>query len=210
MTMVIAVKNGDSVIMTADKRVTQTNISNGTPTSYSDDYKKIKVIDNRYIVSFAGRTFVAEQAFDFIDHNIERLSVNEPSVFFKDAFNYGKACFESRQLGIPATSTFFLGYIQSTTPILQGFSSDDDYNPINLDATIKARATSLEAENIVRGEAVAYINSELERRNNELASTIELSNIYFQAIRRVNDVMIGDTANTVVLSPRGIEEIEHP
>lgn len=97
MTMVIAVKNNDSVIMTADKRIT-TSSSNGQVTRYSDDYKKISIIDNRFILSFAGRAFVAKNALSFINKEIDILSSSstiEVKLFFREAFLYGKACFET-------------------------------------------------------------------------------------------------------------------
>lgn len=46
MTMVIAVKSGDRIIMTADKRITRTNIINGESLGYTDEYKKIKIFED--------------------------------------------------------------------------------------------------------------------------------------------------------------------
>lgn len=61
MTMVIAQNLGDSLIMTADRRISNTNHLGEVIGISSDDYKKIKIINNKYIISFAGRLDVAKR-----------------------------------------------------------------------------------------------------------------------------------------------------
>lgn len=206
MTMVIAVKNEDNIIMTADKRIT-IQANTGEAIIINDNYKKIKIFDNKFIVSFAGRNHIAEQAFIYIEQNIEKLNNTKPSSFFRDAFNHGKSCFEHIHPNAAPTSIFFLGYMLEDTPILLGFSSDDNYQPIQLDATVKAHATSSEAEQILFDETVSYINSEINSRNFE--SLKEVAEMYYQAIKRVDDIMIGKTAYSIILTSHGIEEINH-
>ncbi|MGF6947893.1 hypothetical protein QF028_000386, partial [Neobacillus sp. B4I6] len=124
MTMVIAAKNdSNAIIMSADKRVTYSD-SYGNITGYSDDYKKTYVIGNRFIISFAGRTHIAESALKYInDNQIKLLSIIESKnvkSFFKEAFLLGKTVFEKRYPGLAPTSTFLLGYISGNKTNLLG------------------------------------------------------------------------------------------
>lgn len=205
MTMVIAVKTIDSIIMTTDKRVIQTDPLSGSLIESSDDYKKIKIFNDIYIMSFAGRAFIAEQAINFIEQNI-KIVEDAPS-FFSEAFNYGKSCFELNYPELAPTSTFYLGYLDAGIPKLLGFSSDDNYVPLPLGATIKATATSPSAEAVIQEESIAYINEKIS--NSECNSLKEQAELYFQAIKRIENLSIGKTGYSVILSPFGIEEVEH-
>lgn len=199
--------------MIADKRITTTDYNTGQITKTTDSTKKIKIINNKYIVSYAGRVFVTEQAFHFIDQNIKKLSqIIDPLSFFKEAFSYGKERFEKEYPGIEATSIFYLGYIDQKKPKLIGFSSDDNYTGIELEMSIKIHAPTPEEEDIVRKETEEYIYKELmmkKLRGLGVITTREYVDIYFESIKRIDNIMIGKTAYSVVLSSSGIKENHH-
>lgn len=209
--MLIAVKFDNSIIMTADKRVTTTNGFDRILKVESDEYKKIKIINKKYVISFAGRIFIAEKAFDFIDQKSDILNSNiDPLLFFREAFNYGKSCFEAYHSGITPLSVFFVGYIKPDEgPQLLGFSSDDNYTGLEIDSSIKINSNSPDHEDMLISETVNFITKEMSNRHAYYHSNEKLLEIYAQAIKRTNDPMIGKTTYSVVLTSTGAEEYHH-
>lgn len=203
MTMLVVLKRHDCIIMTADKRITTTNALTGEIQSIRDDYNKIKCIDKKYIISFAGRAFIAEEALKFIEQNLGRINERKPEILFSKAFSYGKSKFESKYKGVEPMTVFYLGYIQLDEPILLGFSSDNNYEPQEINFAIKAIIS--EKHKNPEKEAEFYINAEFEKQGAE-----KLPDIFFQAIKRTNDNMIGKTASTVILSKDSIKKGTHP
>ncbi|MCY7829889.1 hypothetical protein MOB37_18595 [Bacillus spizizenii] len=209
MTMVIAQNLGDSLIMTADRRITNTNHLGEVIGISSDDYKKIKIVNNKYIISFAGRVHIAKKAFEFIDEKINTINkYMDPHLFFKKAFNYGKEYYEENFPGEPL-SVFYLGYLKQKEPKLIGFSSDDNYNGIEVKGIIKRNSKSSVEEKIFINETIDFINDEISRRQLYYKFPRNLAEIFSKAIKRVDDVMIGETTYSVVLSQNGIEEYYH-
>ncbi|MFP7265811.1 hypothetical protein [Bacillus altitudinis] len=206
MTMLIVMSTDNSIIMTSDKRVTRTDSFGKVIKVQSDDYKKIKIIKGKYIVSFAGRTAIAEKAFKFIDENIELLEY-DIHLFFKNAFQYGKTCFENKFPNIEPISVFFLGYIREDTNYLIGYSSDDDYKGMPISASIKVRAESLVMENLLLNETQNFISTKISSRPSFYQTDENLSVLFSEAIKRMNDQMIGKTTYSVVLTSNGVTEL---
>lgn len=90
-----------------------------------------------------------------------------------------------------------------------GFSSDDDFIAIEIDADIKVNAANEEEEFQLKKKSVEYINKQIQFKNGTFNTTRELTEIYFQTIKKVNNRAIGKTAYSVILSPTGIEEYNH-
>ncbi|WP_024428222.1 hypothetical protein [Bacillus safensis] len=208
MTMLIVMATDNSIIMTADKRVTRTDGYGKVIKIVSDDYKKIKIIKGKYIVSFAGRTAIAEKAFKFIDEKIVSLEY-DIHLFFKNAFQYGKACFENSFPNIEPTSVFFLGYIKDDTSYLKGYSSDDDYKGMPISDSIKVRAESLVVENLLFNETQNFLSTKISSRPSFYQSNENLSVLFSEAIKRMNDQMIGKTTYSVVLTSNGATELHN-
>ncbi|MGV0165934.1 hypothetical protein ACUWGD_15010 [Bacillus velezensis] len=210
MTMLIAVKFDNSIVMTADKRVTTTNSLGRILKVESDEYKKIKIINKKYVISFAGRMFIAEKAFDFIDQKSDILNSNiDPLLFFREAFNYGKSFFEAYYSGINPLSVFFVGYIKpDERPQLLGFSSDNNYLGLEIDSSIKINSNSPDHEDMLISETVNFISTEMSNRHAYHANE-RLLEIYSEAIKRTNDPMIGKTTYSVILTSTGAEEYHH-
>ncbi|MGG3397654.1 hypothetical protein ABER78_12240 [Bacillus velezensis] len=212
MTMVIAAKWNNSIVMTADKRHTQT-LSDGQLISVkSDDFVKNKIINGEYIVSFAGSVLVAEKAFELIDQNVDLLNNQgiDPLVIFKDSFKYGKACFEKAHPDAKLVSVFYLGYMQKDEPKLFGFTSDDDYGGLEIEEiSIKMHSNSPEQERIRRDETLSFISAEVFNRNHYYKSPKNFAMLNSKAVQRIDDVMIGKTTYSIVLSSDGIEEYNY-
>ncbi|MGE1143903.1 hypothetical protein [Bacillus pumilus] len=208
MTMLIVISTDNSIIMTADKRVTTTDGFGKVIEVQSDDYKKIKIIKGEYIVSFVGRTAIAEKAFKFIDENIESLEY-DIHVFFKKAFQYGKTCFENSFPNIEPTSVFFLGYIKEDTSYLIGYSSDDDYKGMPISASIKVRAESHVMEDLLFNETQNFISTKISRRPSFYQSNENLTVLFSESIKRMNDQMIGKTTYSVILTSNGATELHN-
>ncbi|TWG61227.1 hypothetical protein [Bacillus subtilis] len=210
MTMVITVISGNSIIMTADKRVTKSNGFGQGVEVVSDDYKKIKIIKDKYIVSFAGRADIAKKAFEYIEAKIDGINnYIDPLIFFKEAFKNGKTSFETSYPGIPPISVFFLGYINQNQPKLYSFSSDDDYIGVEREAAIKMHSNNTEQEDLLTDETVNFIGSEIAKQPLYYQFPQNLSKLYSKAIKRVDNIMIGNTTYSVVLSSAGVEEYNH-
>ncbi|MCC3359375.1 hypothetical protein [Bacillus sp. REN16] len=214
MTMLIAVKNdSNAILLTADKRVTYSDV-NGNITGYSDDYKKTRVIVNKFILSFAGRTLIAESALNYInDNDFKLLSMTENKDirnFFREAFLKGKQAFEERFPGLAPTSTFLLGYIsENKTTLLLGFSSDNNYEGNEYEAAIVVDAESEEQENRIREGAQLFIHNKIKENNGGFATFKDLADVYFGAIKQVENQKVGNTGTTLLLTLDGIEEFDH-
>lgn len=202
MTMIIVLKRPDCIIMTADKRITTTTRITGEQITH-DNYQKIKCIDEKYFVSFAGRLFLAEEALNYVEQNLERINDNEPELLFKEAFNYGKDMFETVYIDEAPTTVFFLGYVQSNVFTLLAFSSDNNFEPQEITYTIQANNNG-EDQNVIR-EAESFIDTEIDRQG-----VNNLPHIFFQAIERTNDEMIGNTGDSVVIMRDTIVQLTHP
>ncbi|UAW07986.1 hypothetical protein [Bacillus phage BUCT082] len=208
MTMLLVAKYGDSVIMTADKRVTEIDGSGEVVKVKSDEYEKIKVIDDRYVISFAGVTIVAERAFEWINQNLDVLTLNDidPLYFFKKAFNYGKEYFEAVHPGHDPITVFYLGYItQQHEPILIGFSSDDNYNGME----IQELSIKMVSKRNEEAETYRFVISEVLKRKHYYQTPRNFARLNFKAIKRIDDEMIGKTAYSIILSPERIKEYHH-
>jgi hypothetical protein len=202
MTMIIAVKSGNSIIMTADKRITISD-RNGNVISHSDDAQKVVKINNNTILSFAGRAFIAEQAIQFISDRSNELIGNDYKTFFRKAFIYGKERFEETFQGVPPTSVFFVGQIHKGHQEIIGYSSDDSYTGIEIDATIKINGTENNEDRLIE-ESITYIEEQIQLI---MPNTIdELVEIYHRTITKVEDVCVGNTTYSLILSPSGIKE----
>ncbi|MHA7767747.1 hypothetical protein [Bacillus atrophaeus] len=175
MTMVITVISDNSIIMTVDKRVTKSNGLGRGVEVVSDDYKKIKIIKNKYIVTFAGRADIAEKAFEYIDAKIDGIN----------------------------------NYIDPHQPKLYSFSSDDDYIGVEREAAIKLHSNNPEQEDLLRDETVNFIGREIAKQPLYYQFPQNLSKLYSKAIKRVDNIMIGNTTYSVVLSSAGVEEYNH-
>ena len=212
MSMVIAVKNGNSIIMTADKRITTTNI-HGDIINFRDDYEKNVIIANKFILSFVGRTLILECTLEYINTNLPILddatNYENEVLFFKNAFLYGKEKFIEQLPGLEPMSIFFLGTLKNNNATLVGFSSDNNFAGAEYEAAIKVNANNRLEEDQLILETQEFIGSEIAKTNGQIESYKELAEIYFSAIKRVEDLMVGDTGTTLVLTTMGIEEYEH-
>lgn len=212
MTMIITAKNDPhTIIMTADKRETYSNIL-GEITGFSDNYKKTLVIEGNFVLSFAGRTYIVESALKYINEHIIELRTIQPGKqkeFFQGAFQFGKTSFIREFPSLKPTTVFYLGYINNGIASLLAFSSDDNYEGKEIDAAIKVNAKNEVEEDTVRQETELFIANAINKKNGTLSSYRELANIYFEAIKQVDDPQIGKTGTTLVLTPTGIEEYEH-
>ncbi|MGO0713249.1 hypothetical protein P5408_010490 [Bacillus subtilis] len=209
MTMVIALKLNNNIIMTADKRITNSNYLGQLIGIASDDYKKIKIISNRYIISFAGRVEIARKAFEFIDKKINTINnYMDQNLFFKKAFNYGKKYYEENFPGEPL-SVFYLGYFDHSEPKLIGFSSDDNYSGTEVGAIIKMNTINSDKEEWFINETTDFINDEISQRPFYYQFPRNVAELFSKAIKRVDNEMIGKTTYSVVLSSKGIDEYNH-
>ncbi|MCY8499823.1 hypothetical protein P8917_09225 [Bacillus atrophaeus] len=211
MTMVITAISGNSVIITADKRITKSNgFGQSAVEVVSDDYKKIKIIKGKYIVSFTGRTDIAKKAFEFIDDKIDVIkNYIDPIIFFKEAFKNGKTFFETNYPGIPPISVFFLGYINENKPKLYSFSSDDDYIGVEREAVIKMHSNNPEQEDLLTDETASFIGSKIAKQPLYYQFPQNLPKLYSEAIKRVDNIMIGNTTYSVLLTSSEIKEYEY-
>ncbi|MGG1104254.1 hypothetical protein ABES74_09325 [Bacillus subtilis] len=215
MTMVIAINRGASIIITADKRETETNYSGQLINVKSDNYKKVVILNGKYIVSFAGSTLIAEKAIELINekiHILDRITDIDPLFIFKDAFKYGKACFEAVYPGLKPNSLFLLGYLKRNELKLFVFSSDDDYAGIEYkpgDICIKMYSEDpIKEENLFK-DTLNFISDKLSKKMTKYKSNKNFAQLNSEAIKRINDPMIGKTTYSVVLSQTGIEEYEN-
>ncbi len=212
MTMVIAVKNDPhTIIMTADKRKTSSNLD-GEITDFFDDYKKTLIIEGNFILSFAGRTYIVESALKYINEHLIELRNIQPGKqieFFQKAFQFGKISFEKQFPWLQPIAVFYLGYLNNGIATLLGFSSDDNFEGEEIQAAIKINAKNADEEDKLRKETEEFLANEISRKKGTLSSYKELANLYFKAIIHVDDPQIGKTGTTIVLTPTGIEEYEH-
>ncbi|MCY9057955.1 hypothetical protein MOE81_08440 [Bacillus inaquosorum] len=209
MTMIIAVKWSNNIIMSADKRQTQTDSCSGELLKIkSDDYIKIKIINNKYIVSFAGSTLIAEKAFELLNQNIDVLNLHiDPLGIFRASFKYGKKYFEAVYPGIKPVSVFYVGFMSQQEPKLFGFSSADDYSGLEIEElSVKMHSNS---NGDAEEETRRFISTEVLKRDHYYKNPRNFARLNFKAIKRVDDEMIGKTAYSVVLSPEGIKEYHH-
>ncbi|WHY22658.1 hypothetical protein QNH41_11370 [Bacillus halotolerans] len=210
MTMIVAVKWSNNIIMTADKRQTETDSCSGELLKIkSDDYIKIKIIDNKYIVSFAGSTLIAEKAFELLNQNVDVLNLHsiDPLGIFRDSFKYGKAHFEAVYPGIKPVSVFYVGFMRQHEPKLFGFSSDDDYSGLEIEElSVKMNSNS---NGDAEKEAIRFISAEVLKRDHYYKNPRNFARLNFKAIKRADDEMIGKTAYSVVISSDGIKEYHH-
>ncbi|MEN4815429.1 hypothetical protein ABEG99_19225 [Bacillus velezensis] len=211
MTMIIALKWNNSIVMTADKRYTQTNGVGQLIKVKSDNYVKIKIINDKYVVSFAGAVLIAEKAFELINQNIDLLNKGiDPFVVFKDAFKYGKACFEAVYPGVKPISVFYVGFMERKEPKLFGFTSDDDYRGLEIEEiSIKMNSNTPEQEVTHKGETLKFISSEIAKRPYYYAYPKNVAKLNSKAIKRIEDIMIGTATYSVVLSFNGTEEYNY-
>lgn len=208
--MVIAVKEPNYIIMTADKRITTSNVLTRQIISVNDNSKKIRIFNNQYIVSYAGRLLIAEKSLEFVYERRDLLlKCLDPNLFFSEAFQYGKAMFKDTYPNLNPDATFFVGYFKDNMSILRGFSSDDDFTPINLNATIKANSTNEQSEEELQNTTIKNIDLELKKHPNGLKGLKDLADIYAKVIKQVNDGMIGKTAYSVILTKEGVTELHH-
>ncbi|MBU8716581.1 hypothetical protein [Bacillus subtilis] len=215
MTMVIALNRGNSIIITADKRATETNYSGQLINVTSDNYKKVVIINGKYIVSFAGSTLIAEKAIELINENIgilDRTTDIDPLCIFKGAFRYGKACFEAVYPGVKPISIFILGYLKQNELKLFVLSSDDDYVGKEYkpgDIFIKMHSENPTEEENLNKDTLNFISDKLSKKPTKYKSNKNFAQLNSEAIKRINDPMIGKTTYSVVLSQTGIEEYEN-
>jgi hypothetical protein len=211
MSMVISViADPQTIIMTADKRITISDINTGKITDYSDDYQKIRVIADRFILSFAGHSYIVETALDYINEHLRELinlDSNKVKEFFQTAFRYGKESFKKKYPNLPPITVFYLGYLNNGIATLLGFSSDDNFEGKEIEAAIKVHANKDEEEMMIQATQ-QFISNEVQRTG-PFYSYRELANVYFKSIKQVNNPYIGKTCTSVVLSPMGIEKYEH-
>ncbi|MFB0635299.1 hypothetical protein ACEPP6_08370 [Bacillus rugosus] len=215
MTMVIALNRGNSIIITADKRATETNYSGQLINVTSDNYKKVVIINGKYIVSFAGSTLIAEKAIELINENIgilDRTTDIDPLCIFKDAFRYGKACFKVVYPEVKPISIFLLGYLKQNELKLFVLSSDDDYVGEEYkpgDIFIKMHSENPTEEENLNKDTLNFISDELSKKLTKYKSNKNFAQLNSEAIKRITDPMIGKTTYSVVLSQAGIEEYEN-
>ncbi len=207
MTMVIVKNNGDSILMAADKRRT-VEYPDGRIERY-DDYRKIKVIQDKYVLTFAGNVFVFEEAVNFIQEKgavLNKLNPNDVVTIFRDAFQYGKHCFENKY-GIEAESVIYLGFREGKSTKLYGFSSGDNFAGEEVPASIKVYAKNQEEEQRLADETTNFINSKLKTKT--FGSYKEIADMFAEAIKRVDSEYISKNADSVFFSLNNIETYSH-
>lgn len=210
MTMIIAIKNDEeTIIMTADKRLTTSDL-NGKILHQTDDYKKTLVIADRFILSFAGKVKIVEIALEYINDRISNnLDTIEVINVFKEAFLKGKQTFNQLFPTVKSDVVFYLGYLNEGKATLVGFSSDNDFEGVELDATIKLNSQSIKDESVLIENTYTFISKEIQIKQGTIRTYEELTDIYFSAIHRIDDSNIGKTGTSIVLTPLGIVEYNH-
>lgn len=204
--MLLAANLSTGIVMTADMRTTYTD-TQGHPQILSEEYKKVFNIENRYILCSAGRVKILEKALEYINEHIETVESNNEISLFQNAFVHGKSSFLLEFPNMQPTSVFFLGYMKNGENKLMGFSSDDNYQGIEVSGVVKLNTSNHENESTLTEEVISFIQQEIVVR--EPTSPSEFADIYFASIQRIDNPTIGKTATSLILIEDEILEISH-
>ncbi|WP_026575028.1 hypothetical protein [Bacillus sp. UNC438CL73TsuS30] len=197
MTALIGKKFEDSVLIMADKRIT----FRGTD-KFSDDEKKIIVLNHNVIFAFAGVKNVIDwpleelKTFASKTNSLEEIEAQAQKLFCASLDLFKKLNPEQDY----ATVYILAGFIADDLPRVTYFSSDDDFQKGNLlDFFYKA-----------------FPNTEMTFLREFLINEVEVSkkNIKYyirkfsSAIRQINNSKVSKNTYSIFLSKKGLLEIE--
>jgi Proteasome subunit len=197
MTALIGKKFEDSVLIMADKRIT----FRGTE-KFSDDEKKIIVLNHKVIFAFAGVKNVIDlpleelKTFARKTNSLEEIEAHAKKIFF-DSLNLFKKLNPEQDY---ATVYILACFAANGIPRVTYFSSDDDFQKGNL----------------LEFFYKTLPNTEMEFLRNFLIKEVDISkkNLKYyirkfsSAIREINNVKVSKNAYAIFLSKKGLLEIE--
>jgi 20S proteasome alpha/beta subunit len=197
MTALIGKKFEDSVLIVADKRITY----RGTE-KFSDDEKKIIVLNHKVIFAFAGVKNVIDlpleelKIFASKKNSLEEIEAHAKKLFVASLNVFKKFNPEQDY----ATVYILAGFAADGFPRITYFSSDDDFQKGNL------------LEYFYK----TFPNTEMEFLRNYLIKEVDITKKsikyyirkFSSAIRRINNVKVGKNAYAIFLSKKGLLEIE--
>ncbi|MEH7117367.1 hypothetical protein V7128_08085 [Neobacillus vireti] len=197
MTALIGKKFEDSVLIMADKRITY----RGTD-KFSDDAKKIIVLNHNVIFAFAGVKNVIDlpleelKAFASKTNSLDEIEAHAKKIFFASLklfkeLNPNQDC---------ATVYILAGFTEDGIPRVTYFSSDDDFQKGNL----------------LEFFYKAFPNSEMKFLRKFLINEVDVNkkniNYYIRnfslAIRQINNEKVSKNAYSIFLSKNGLLEIQ--
>ncbi|WP_179595841.1 hypothetical protein [Neobacillus driksii] len=197
MTALIGKKFEDSVLIMADTRITYRGNE-----KFSDDEKKIIVLNDKVIFAYAGVKNVIDlpleelKTFARKTNSLEKIEAHAKKIFFASLNVFKKVNPEHDY----ATVYILAGFAGDGFPRVTYFSSDDDFEKGNLlDFFYKT-----------------FPNSEMEFLKNFLINEVDITKKsikyyirkFSSAIRRINNVKVGKKAYAIFLSKKGLLEIE--
>ncbi|WP_186328628.1 hypothetical protein [Bacillus sp. X1(2014)] len=197
MTALIGKKFEDSVLIMADKRISY----RGTE-KFSDDEKKIMVLNPKVIFAFAGVKNVIDLPLEELKtlarktNSLEEIEDHAKKLFLASLNVFKKLNPEQDY----ATVYILAGFAANGIPRVTYFSSDDDF----------------QTGNLLEFFYKTFPNTEMEFLRNYLIKEVDSSkkNIKYYirkfstAIRRINNVKVGKSAYAIFLSKNGLLEME--
>jgi hypothetical protein len=197
MTALIGKKFEDSVLIMADKRITYRGSDR-----FSDDEKKIIVLNHNVIFAFAGVKNVIELPLEELKTFASKTnSLEEIEAHAKKLFSASLRLFKKLYPEQDYATVFILaGFAEDGFPLVRYFSSDEDFQKGNL----------------LEFFYKAFPNTEMKFLRRFLINEVDVNmkNIKYyirkfsSAIRQINNAKVSKNSYSIFLSKKGLLEIE--
>ncbi|MFJ5760466.1 hypothetical protein ACIQAA_15320 [Neobacillus sp. NPDC093182] len=197
MTALIGKKFEDGVLILADKRITY----RGTE-KFSDDEKKIIVLNHKVIFAFAGVKNIIDlpleelKTFARKTNSLEKIEAHAKKIFF-DSLNVFKKLNPEQDF---ATVYILAGFAADGFPRVTYFSSDDDFQKGNLLEFFYKTFPNSEMESLRN-----FLINEVDSRKKSIKYYIRKFSL---AIRRINHAKVGKNTYAIFLSRKAILKID--
>jgi len=197
MTALIGKKFEDSVLIMADKRITY----RGTD-KFSDDEKKIIVLNQKVIFAFAGVKNVIDlpleelKSFARKTNSLEKIEDHAKKIFFASLNLFRKLNPDQDY----ATVYILAGFTEDGFPRVTYFSSDDDFQNGNLLEFFYNAFPNTEMTFLRR-----FLINEVDVNMKKIKYYIRK---FSSAIRQINNAKVSKNAYSIFLSKKGLLEIE--
>lgn len=197
MTALIGKMFEDSVLIMADKRITY----RGTE-KFSDDEKKIIVLNHKVIFAYAGVKNVIDLPLEKLKTFARKTnSLEKIEDYAKNLFSASLNVFKKLNPEQDYATVYILaGFAGDGLPRVTYFSSDDDFQKGNLLEFFYKTFPNAE-KNFLRN----FLINEVDNSKKSIKYYIRKFSL---AIRQINNVKVGKNAYAIFLSKKGLLEID--